>query len=263
MEAALFVEYGWVLLILIAIEGILAADNALVMATMVKHLPKNKRKKALLYGLAGAFVFRFGSLFFVSYLIHIWQIQAIGAAYLIGIAVYHFSKKYLLKPYVKHKLKESKGTGFWVTVLKVELADVAFAVDSILVAVALAAALPPTTLPNIGGLDGGQFSVVLAGGLIGILIMRFAASKFVDLLDRRPGLETTTYVIVAWVGVKLAVYALSHPALAVISHEFAKGLEWKILFWSVFLIIVITGWLMSGEADTKQEDQDASLKVVN
>ncbi len=59
MDAALLLEYGWVLLVLIGLEGILAADNALVMAVMVKHLPEEKRKKALFYGLAGAFVLRF------------------------------------------------------------------------------------------------------------------------------------------------------------------------------------------------------------
>ncbi len=53
MDAALLLEYGWVLLVLIGLEGILAADNALVMAVMVKHLPEEKRKKALFYGLAG------------------------------------------------------------------------------------------------------------------------------------------------------------------------------------------------------------------
>ncbi len=53
MDVSLLLEYGWVLLILIALEGILAADNALVLAIMVKHLPEEKRKKALFYGLAG------------------------------------------------------------------------------------------------------------------------------------------------------------------------------------------------------------------
>ena len=71
MDVSLLLEYGWVLLILIALEGILAADNALVLAIMVKHLPEEKRKKALFYGLAGAFVFRFGSLFMISFLVDV------------------------------------------------------------------------------------------------------------------------------------------------------------------------------------------------
>jgi predicted tellurium resistance membrane protein TerC len=66
LDISIILEYGWVLLLLIALEGLLAADNALVLAIMVKHLPEQERRKALFYGLAGAFVFRFGSLFIIS-----------------------------------------------------------------------------------------------------------------------------------------------------------------------------------------------------
>lgn len=69
MDTAMILEYGWVLLVLIGLEGILAADNAVVMAVMVKHLPDKQQKKALFYGLMGAFVFRFGALFLISF----WQ----------------------------------------------------------------------------------------------------------------------------------------------------------------------------------------------
>ncbi|MGD6818488.1 TerC family protein [Metabacillus sp. 84] len=247
MDAGILLEYGWVLLILIGLEGILAADNALVIATMVKHLPEEKRKKALFYGLAGAFVFRFGSLFIISYLVDIWQVQAIGALYLFGIAIYHILKKHVLKPKVKAEKPKNEGSGFWMTVLKVEVADIAFAVDAILAAVALAVTLPETNLPEIGGLDGGHFAVILTGGIIGLVIMRFAASYFVVLLERRPGLETAAFAIVAWVGVKLAVYALSHPELAIISEGFGKSLTWKVIFWSVLLVIAVAGWFLSKE----------------
>ena len=86
MEASILLEYGWVLLILVGLEGILAADNAVVMAVMVKHLPKEQQRKALFYGLMGAFVFRFASLFLISFLVDVWQVQAIGAIYLLFIA---------------------------------------------------------------------------------------------------------------------------------------------------------------------------------
>lgn len=251
MDIMTLLEYGWVLIVLILLEGILAADNALVIATMVKHLPPEQRKKALFYGLAGAFVFRFGSLFIISYLADIWQIQAIGALYLFGIAVYHIAKRYFLKSKMKEAEAEKKGSGFWTTVIKVELADVAFAVDAILAAVALAVTLPSTNLPTIGGLDGGHFLIVLAGGIIGLVIMRFAAGYFVNLLEKRPGLETTAFIIVAWVGVKLAVYALSHPDLAIIQEGFGKSTLWKIIFWSVLIVIGVAGWFMSKEKEEK------------
>ena len=88
-----------------------------------------------------------------------------------------------------------------MTVLKVEMADIAFAVDSMLAAVALAVTLKPTGWFKMGGIDGGQFLVMLFGGIIGLVIIRFAAKWFVNLLKKYPSLETSAFLIVGWVGV--------------------------------------------------------------
>lgn len=262
MDLSLLMEYGWVLLVLIALEGLLAADNALVLAIMVKHLPPLERKKALFYGLAGAFVFRFSSLFVISYLVDVWQLQAIGALYLLFMAGNHIFRKLFIKnksdEMEKSKKKPAKTPGFWLTVLRVEVADIAFAVDSILAAVALAVMLPDTPLPNIGGLDGGKFLVIFAGGIIGLIIMRFAANLFVALLEKRPGLEIAAFFIVGWVGVKLAVYTLSHPALGVLSEEFAHSTLWKASFYVVLVGIAMVGWFFSKE--TKVADDELVVK---
>ncbi|MCM3746893.1 TerC family protein [Paenibacillus pasadenensis] len=252
VDTAVLLEYLWVLVVLIGLEGILAADNALVISIMVKHLPEKERKKALFYGLAGAFVFRFASLFIISFLADVWYVQAIGAAYLLYIAISHMAKRLFVKQ-KKHKQEaEKKQENFWVTVLKVELADLAFAIDAILAAVALAITLPATTLPRIGGLDGGHFSVILAGGVIGLVIMRFAASYFGRLLERRPGLETAAFAIVGWVGIKLAVYTLSHPDVGVFAKTFPKSAGWKITFWGVLILIALCGWFLSKEKTNPQ-----------
>src|SRR5690625_4019338 len=92
MDIQLFLEYAWVLLILVGLEGLLAADNALVLAIMVKHLPEKQRRKALFYGLVGAFVLRFISLFLISFLINIWHVQTIDAAYLLFNELTHCYK---------------------------------------------------------------------------------------------------------------------------------------------------------------------------
>lgn len=256
MELSLLFEYGWVLLLLVALEGLLAADNALVLAIMVKHLPEEERKRALFYGLAGAFVFRFASLFAISFLVDVWQVQAIGALYLLFIAINHIVRKLVFKKKDETNVEEKKKkSGFWGTVLKVELADIAFAVDSILAAVALAMTLPNTNLPQIGGMDGGKFLVIFAGGIIGLIIMRFAANFFVKLLHSRPGLEIAAFAIVGWVGVKLAVLTLGHTDVGVISYEFAHSTEWKLIFYSVLIGIAAAGWFLTKE---KGEEKQAA-----
>ena len=248
---AIFLEYAWVLLVLVLLEGLLAADNAVVMAVMVKHLPKIQQKKALFYGLIGAFVFRFAALFMITMLVNVWQIQALGAAYLLFIAIKHIYDQRKNKEH-SIELEATKGSGFWMTVLKVELADIAFAVDSMLAAVALAITLPPLGDMVIGGINGGQFSVMLAGGLVGLVIMRFAAHKFVQLLANYPQLETTAFVIVGWVGVKLTVLTLAHEKLGFIPHDFPHSTEWKLIFWGVLAAIAIGGYLTAVASKRKK-----------
>lgn len=270
MGTELLLEYLWVLVILVGLEGLLAADNALVLAIMVRHLPEKQRKRALFYGLAGAFVFRFASLFVISYLVDVWQIQALGALYLLFISFKNlygkFKKSSDTEPdleEVKEEVKredepqrEASKKDFWLTVLKVEFADLAFAVDSILAAVALAVALPATGLGTIGSLDTGQFAVVFAGGMIGIIIMRFAANIFVGLLHDRPGLEIAAFVIVGWVGVKLAVMVLAHDAIGLLPHDFPHSTIWKSIFYAVLVLIAVVGWFASGSKGKKEKEKE-------
>ena len=126
------------------LEGLLAAaaDNAVVMAVMVRHLPPEQRKKALFYGLLGAFIFRFIALFLISIIANFWFIQAAGAVYLILclLKIYGISSIVKMKLNLKVMIIIMMNTPlqFWGTVLKVEFADIAFAIDSMLAAMAIA-----------------------------------------------------------------------------------------------------------------------------
>src|SRR5690625_358967 len=132
-----------------------------------------------------------------------------------------------------------------MTVFKVEIADMAFAVDSILAAVALAVALPPTGIGQVGGLDTGQFLVILSGGMIGLIIMRFAANVFVELLQKRPSLEVAAFLFVGWVGIKLTIFTLLHPDVSIIPVDFLQ-LRWlKATFYIVVIVIRDIGWFAS------------------
>lgn len=279
MDWQLILQYVWVVIVLVGLEGLLSADNALVLAVMVKHLPRTEQKKALFYGLLGAFVFRFIALFLVSFLINVWQVQAIGAFYLLFM-----SGKHLYDTYKKRTTVDGMDTNeeerlsltdnppvsrkeFWWTVAKVEFADIAFAVDSILAAVALAMSLPALGLGEIGGMDTGQFVVVLTGGLIGVVLMRFAARIFVKLLAQRPSLETAAFLIVGWVGVKLTVLVLEHPGFKELiagtpfeflglPDGFVHSFAWTVFFWAVMLGIALWGWFSTSPTKSAEAKAD-------
>lgn len=258
MELSIILEYGWVLLVLVLLEGLLATDNALVLAIMVRSLPIEQRKKALFYGLVGAFIFRFLSLFAISYLVDIWQVQALGAIYLLFMSINHIVRKVIVKGkgHAENKKNTQANPNFWLTVLKVEVADIAFAIDSILAAIVLALSLPKTSLPKIGGIDGGQFIVIFLGGFIGLIIMRYAANIFVNVLDKRPKLEIAAFAIVGWVGVKLAILTLSHPDVSIINEHFSHSLGWKLSFYIVLILIAVVGWFTSGQDIDNKKSKD-------
>ncbi|MGE7950437.1 TerC family protein [Lysinibacillus xylanilyticus] len=243
---SIILQYGWVLIVLVVLEGLLAADNAVVMAVMVKHLPQEQQKKALFYGLFGALIFRFAALFVITILVNYWQIQALGAAYLLFMSaknIYDLHYKKDLTEESNEKVKK-KGSGFWMTVLKVEAADIAFAIDSMLAAVAIAVTLPEVGHFEVGGINGGQFIVMLLGGFIGVIMMRFAAQWFVKILNDYPSLETAAFLIVGWVGVKLVVLTLSHEKVGILPVDFPHSTAWELTFWIVLLAIALGGYLV-------------------
>ena len=253
---SIWIEYAWALLILIGLEGLLSADNALVLAVIAKHLPEDQKKKAINYGIIMAFFFRFAALFAISFIANVWQVQAIGAAYLLYLGLKHVIQARFGKENenIREEVEEeSAGKGFWPTVGKIGLADLAFAIDSILAAVAIALGLPDSPLGDFGGMDGGKFIVVVLGGVAGLILIKYAATWFVQLLDQRPALETTAYAIVAWVGVKLAVITLAHDDIGVLNHDFPHSTVWTIIFYGVLISIAVIGWF--APANNSLEDE--------
>lgn len=230
--------------LLVLLEGVLSIDNALVLGLLAKRLPKHQRPKALTYGLVGAFVFRFLAIAVASFLLKWTWVKLVGGGYLAYIAVKHlFFERHEeheerlvagaegepllvhadtgqpLRPgeeaaEIKERVPvplpaavEPSATGrplakFWPTVFVIELTDIAFAVDSILAAIALVGPLPPGHAEDAVH---PKLWVIITGGILGVILMRFAAVIFIRLLERFPRFETAAYLLVAVIGAKLLV----------------------------------------------------------
>jgi YkoY family integral membrane protein len=188
---------SWGLILSLAVlECILSADNALVLSAFVKPLPKHQQKKALVYGLWGAYLFRFIFIGLGTFLIKLWFIKLIGALYLLWLSVMFFREKLKNKEEGEMEVdRKPKGWlmktfgVFWATVISLEIMDLAFSVDSILTAIAVSE----------------EVWVVLLGGMIGILLMRGVATFFISLMNRVPELETTAYVLITFIAIKMGL----------------------------------------------------------
>jgi YkoY family integral membrane protein len=182
-----------VMLNLVLSEGLLSLDNALVLAILVSHLPTDRSYKlgpvqmsiqqwALTAGIFGAYFFRTIAIVLGTYLIQFWTLQLLGGGYLLWLGYEHF-----FAGRVARSEMSAYGKGFWATVLKVELMDIAFSIDSILAALGLSK----------------KVWVILMGGIIGILCMRLVAGVFIRLIDRFPLFKHTGYALVALIGYRL------------------------------------------------------------
>jgi YkoY family integral membrane protein len=177
--------------LLVALEGLLSADNAMVLAVLVLGLPKAQQRKALRYGIVGAFAFRAVAILLAVYLIQLAWVKLLGAGYLLYLVYRHFGGAGSAEDRRSTPPAQSwlGLTAFWATVVKVELTDIVFAIDSILVAVAMSP----------------KRWVILTGGALGIIMMRLVIGQLLALVERYPALVDGAFVIIAWVGVKLLV----------------------------------------------------------
>ncbi len=244
-----------VVLLLVLLEGILSIDNALVLGLLAKRLPKHLQTRALTYGLVGAFVFRFIAVGTAAFLLRWTFVKFLGGAYLVYISVRHLwidagqedESKAVLDPEGQPALVDAETgqpitkeqeeveiqqrlpvdlepvadrstgkAGFWPTVVVIELTDIAFAVDSILAAMALVGN-PPSGTPKDAVHP--KLWVVIVGGLLGLILMRFAAAIFIRLLERFPRFEVSAYLLVLIIGLKLLAdwglnsdWSMRHPA---------------------------------------------------
>jgi YkoY family integral membrane protein len=178
-------------LVLVLLEGLLSADNAMVLAVLVLGLPKQDQRKALRYGIIGAFAFRAIATVTAVYMFHLNVVKLLGAGYLLYLSYEHFFRG----GDAEDRRTPPKATplwglsAFWATVVKVELTDIVFALDSILVAVAMS--------PKLW--------VILTGGILGIIMMRAVIGQLLAFIQRYPALVDGAFVIIAWVGAKLLI----------------------------------------------------------
>lgn len=215
------------------LEGILSVDNALVLALLVRPLPEGQRRRALKYGIWGAFIFRLLAVLFAAYLIQFQIFKLVGGGYLLYLSIKHMFLGIEEKASSGDKALRQKG--FWAVVLVVELTDIVFSIDSIATAVAFS----------------NKIWVLWFGGIVGIILMRYLSGFFIKAIERFPKLEDLAYQLVFFVGVKLSLEPLGV--------EMAKE-----VFWIMMLIIMTIGIsLIVREDKSHKHSQRKAAELVN
>ena len=181
------VKTPFILLILIILEAVLSADNAIALAAIAQNLKDPKlQRQALNIGLVGAYVLRMTLILTATWVIQFWQFELIGAFYLLWLVFDYFTSSES-----ENNTEETTNTtgaiSLWQVVPTIAMTDLAFSLDSVTTAIAVAE----------------DTWLILVGGTIGIITLRFLAELFIRWLKEYVHLEDAGFITVGFVGLRL------------------------------------------------------------
>ena len=176
--------------VLVALEAVLSADNAIALAAIAQGLPSEEmQRKSLNAGLVIAFVLRVLLIVSATWVLKFWPFEVAGALYLLWLVYQYFSSS-------KDGDGDHHGPRFaslWQAIPVIAFTDLAFSLDSVTTAIALS----------------DDIWLIILGGLIGILALRFMAGLFIRWLDVFTHLEDAGFITVGLVGMRLLVRVIN------------------------------------------------------
>lgn len=212
-----------ILLLLIALEAVLSADNAIALAAIAQGLEnKETQRIALNVGLLIAYILRIILILTATWVIKYWQFELLGAVYLLWLVFQYFTS-----PEDNDRTHHSlRFASLWQAIPMIAVTDLAFSLDSVTTSIAIA----------------DDLWLILVGGTVGVITLRFLAGLFIRWLDEYTHLEDAGFLTVGLVGLRLMlkVFNVEHVAP-----------EWIM----IALIIIIFAWGFSERIapDTPQE----------
>jgi YkoY family integral membrane protein len=184
------IETPLVLLVLIALEAVLSADNAIALAAIARGLDGGQlQRRALNFGLVVAYVLRITLILTATWVVRFWQFELLGAAYLLWLVYEYFTSD----EDQDHNHHGPQFSSLWQAIPIIAVTDLAFSLDSVTTAIALS----------------DKTWLVLAGGTIGVITLRFMAGLFIRWLKEYVYLEDAGYITVGFVGLRLLVRSLN------------------------------------------------------
>jgi YjbE family integral membrane protein len=164
-EIGYSLDFLWRLVSIIMIDLILAGDNAVVIAMAVRSLPREQRRKGIIFGAGAAVLLRVALTFFVSQLLQISFIKLVGGAVILWIAV-----KLFVEGAPDEGIKKEAQT-LSQAVKTIVIADISMSLDNMLA---------------VGGASGGSLFLLLFGLGLSIPFIVFTSNLLSMLMDRYP-----------------------------------------------------------------------------
>ncbi len=194
-----WVELAPLLPIIVSLELVLSADNAVALASITKNLNNiDLQKKALNIGIFIALIFRILVILTAQFILNFWPVKLIGGIYLISLSLSKFIDLNNNLSNDNNEFKDNKRENSLVKVILIlSVTDIAFSIDSITAAVAIS----------------DQFLLVITGAIIGVIALRFTSGLFIKWLEIYINLEKAGYIAVGIIGIKLIIQLILYKLI--------------------------------------------------
>ena len=227
----LTLEVLFLLVILVAMEAVLSADNAIALASLSRGLEDpQQQQKALNIGLIIAFVLRIALILTATIVIRYWQFQLAGAVYLLWLVWRYYSSN----DGEDGESRSMKFQSLWHVIPMIAFTDLAFSLDSVTAAIAVS----------------NQTWLVVTGATLGIIALRFMANLFIRWLQEYVHLEDAGYITVGLVGIRLLLRVFEYDWLFP---------EWML----ITCIFVLFAWGFSQRTEVVLEADNLNTQVIN
>ena len=201
------IEEAIILLQIIFIDIILAADNAIIIGLIAANFVPKNRKQIILWGVAGALVFKIIFALFATYLFEFYFIKIIGGLLLIWIVNDLRKDLAVMKNKIKSPVKKSREPSYIQSVYKVLFADITISFDNVI---------------GVVGASKGYFGFMIFGLILSVVLTGALATYLANYIQKHIWIAYIGLVFILIVGLQLIIGGLVDLEILKINEEFKK-----------------------------------------
>ena len=200
------IEQLIILVQIIFIDIILAADNAIIIGLIAASFVPKNRKKIILWGVAGALVFKVIFAIFATYLFKFYWIKVLGGILLVWI-VNDLRKDLFEIKKIKSPTKKSKEPSFIQSVYKVLLADITISFDNVI---------------GVVGAAKGYFEFMIFGLVLSVVLTGALATYLANYIQKRIWIVYIGLGFILLIAIQLIISGLADFGILEINENFLK-----------------------------------------
>ena len=201
------IEEAIILLQIIFIDIILAADNAIIIGLIAANFVPKYRKQIILWGVAGALVFKVVFAIFATYLFKFYFIKILGGLLLIWIVNDLRKDLVEMKTKVKTSTKKGKEPSYIQSIYKVLFADITISFDNVI---------------GVVGAAKGYFGFMIFGLVLSVVLTGALATIMAKYIQKNMWIAYVGLVFILIVGLQLIIGGLVDLEILKINEDFIK-----------------------------------------